>query len=278
MTRLDDDIRLWVVQDRYAGDVGDFVKLGLLRHLAAAERDGGAGLLVGVNWYLAPDEGHNADGKHVTYLDPGNRLHASLASCDSDLISRLAEVVRRGRSVGALEKSGALPAGAPTYAAKLCASFTVRDRDEWHEAALRRLSMAEVVFADPDNGMRSSRTGPRLEKYALIHELADYARRGQALVVYHHADRSASATDQAKRRLNELAQATPHEPVAVVVSRRGSCRLFVVTAPPAVHHRLAQSIRRFATQWSAHTTLVLPGAKEPADAPATHTPGNAPAG
>jgi hypothetical protein len=102
------------VQDRYAGDVGDFLKLGLLRHLAAPERLGGAGLVVGLNWYLTDDESHNADGRHVGYLNSGNRFHASLASCDPDLIRRLGDVVRRGRSVEALEGSGALPAGAPS--------------------------------------------------------------------------------------------------------------------------------------------------------------------
>jgi hypothetical protein len=27
-----------------------------------------SGLRLGVNWYLVPDEGHNADGKYVAYL------------------------------------------------------------------------------------------------------------------------------------------------------------------------------------------------------------------
>jgi hypothetical protein len=41
------------MQDRYAGDIGDFGKFALLRALE------GAGLSVGVNWYktdTAPDE------------------------------------------------------------------------------------------------------------------------------------------------------------------------------------------------------------------------------
>jgi hypothetical protein len=35
------------MQDRYAGDVGDFGKLGMLRKIAYS------GLKIGVNWYLA---------------------------------------------------------------------------------------------------------------------------------------------------------------------------------------------------------------------------------
>ena len=37
------------MQDRYAGDIGDYGKLGLLRSLSRT------GLRIGVNWYLTPD-------------------------------------------------------------------------------------------------------------------------------------------------------------------------------------------------------------------------------
>ena len=47
------------MQDRYAGDVGDFGKLGMLRCIE------NSGLCVGVNWYLVGNESHNNDGKHI---------------------------------------------------------------------------------------------------------------------------------------------------------------------------------------------------------------------
>ena len=49
------------MQDRYAGDVDDYVKLALLRALAPGRK-------LGVAWYLYPDEDHNADGRHVSYI------------------------------------------------------------------------------------------------------------------------------------------------------------------------------------------------------------------
>ncbi|MBI2177230.1 MAG: hypothetical protein HY618_00745 [Candidatus Tectomicrobia bacterium] len=55
------------MQDRFAGDVGDFGKYGLLRHLCtgkAREKN----LSLGVVWYLVPDENHNSAGKHTSYL------------------------------------------------------------------------------------------------------------------------------------------------------------------------------------------------------------------
>ena len=51
------------MQNRYTGDIGDFGKLGMLRALQAQD------LTIGVNWYLAPDEDHNDDGKHTKYLN-----------------------------------------------------------------------------------------------------------------------------------------------------------------------------------------------------------------
>ena len=50
------------MQDRYAGDIGDFVKLGLLRALSPGRK-------LGIAWYRFPDEDHNGDGRHVGYLD-----------------------------------------------------------------------------------------------------------------------------------------------------------------------------------------------------------------
>ncbi len=69
------------MQDRYAGDLGDFLKLGLLRWLVAPSF-GAAPERLGVVWYLAPDESHNADGKHVAYLDPQTSAGQQLRPLD----------------------------------------------------------------------------------------------------------------------------------------------------------------------------------------------------
>jgi hypothetical protein len=49
------------MQNRYTGDVGDFLKLGILRKLMPGYR-------LGVAWWLYPDETHNKDGRHIGYL------------------------------------------------------------------------------------------------------------------------------------------------------------------------------------------------------------------
>ena len=244
------------MQNRYAGDVGDFMKLGLLRHLAAPPAAGGAGLSVGLNWYLTPDEGHNADGKHIAYLLARTASHRSLEACDGDLMGRLAQVVANGRSVEALEACGALPPGACTHRAMLARALSPGARRRWHCLALDALAGAEVVFADPDNGIRTSVSGSKPEKYALVAELADYAERGQSLIVYQHADRSAGAESQARRRLLELAHGVGQPPVGAIIARRGTCRFFLVTAAESHRVRLASSLTDFAVRWARHVDLL----------------------
>ena len=86
-----DRAKLAEVQHRYVGDVGDFLTYGLLRVLS----DAGIGRL-GVIWYLVADETHNADGRHVTYLAPGNRIGQQLRDCDPSLFDRDADNRRLG--------------------------------------------------------------------------------------------------------------------------------------------------------------------------------------
>lgn len=50
------------MQDRYAGDVGEFQKYGLLRELCRPT-PGATPVHLGVCWCLADDEPHNNDGK-----------------------------------------------------------------------------------------------------------------------------------------------------------------------------------------------------------------------
>src|SRR5262245_49735222 len=134
------------MQDRYVGDVGDFVTYGLLRALCAA----GVGRL-GVVWYRVADETHNADGRHVTYLDPGNRIGRRLRQCDSELFDAMREIVSSGRrSVAAVESARLLPDDTCFYSAPVPAGSL---RTEWFQAALGSTAGCDAVFLDPDNGI-----------------------------------------------------------------------------------------------------------------------------
>ena len=88
----------------------------------------------------------------------------------------------------------------------------------------------DLIFVDPDNGFRRSehdvpRHRMKAVKHAYLDELELFGARGQSLVIYHHADRSASTDDQAMLRLDDLRKVvTNGEPLAAVRASRGSTR------------------------------------------------------
>ena len=87
------------MQDRYAGELGEFLKFGLLRWLAPPDSPWPR---PGVTWYRTADEVYNADGKHVAYLTP-DRSAGRLRQLDPDLYDRFARIVSTGqRSTAAL--------------------------------------------------------------------------------------------------------------------------------------------------------------------------------
>ncbi len=252
------------MQDRYAGDLGDFLKLGLLRWLCAPVQ-GAPPLRLGIVWYRVPDEFHNADGKHVAYLNPDHMAATELRRLDPDLYERLARMVESGtRSVATLQAAGALPPGTCTFSDALhlddlpASDRTARlaHRRDWLDRALEATEGCDIVFVDPDNGIRTSshaippyRNGSA--KHACLSELAAFASRGQTIVAYHHADRSATVAGQAQRRLEDLATELPARPLAAIRASRGTARLFLVAAAPAHADRLVARIDALrASEWS----------------------------
>lgn len=110
------------------------------------------------------------------------------------------------------------------------------------EQALAATAACQLIFADPDNGIRPAghrepAHRPKAVKHAYLDELAGFAQRGQSLVVYHHTDRSAPVDQQARRRLADLTGSVPVQPVAAVRASRGTARLFLIGAASAAHSR-----------------------------------------
>ena len=58
------------MQNHYVGDIGDYLKLGILRALSPGYR-------LGVAWWLYPDEVHDGNGK-PRWLYPASRAMAPL--------------------------------------------------------------------------------------------------------------------------------------------------------------------------------------------------------
>jgi len=172
------------MQDRYTGDLGDFSKLGILRALKTA------GLSIGVNWYLTPDENHNGDGRHVKYLN-----QEEFRACDEALWLELKNIVESNqRKACYLEKENILQAC--FYSERL--DFTGKTKTEresfrkaWHNKALTALAGNDIICVDPDNGLivPSAVGKPKENKYVLYDELADYYAQHSSVIYYQHKAR-----------------------------------------------------------------------------------------
>ena len=228
------------MQDRYAGDIGDFAKFALLRNLLA-----GTNLRLGLAWYLTHQPGDpKGDGRHTKYLTYSERNEFLYRACDAELYDRLAEIVKSGnRSVAVLGRSGILPPGTVYFESPLAFNsvasgvrYALKDRaerrKEWLRRALARTIDCQILMFDPDNGLEVKSIGPysaRGPKYVFFDELSPYVARGQSIIVYQHATRSTPMSEQVAQRLSELKQRLPlaTEPFALIW-RRVSARAFFI--------------------------------------------------
>ncbi len=201
------------MQDRYAGDVGDFGKFALLRYLF-----GNAGHKIGIIWYHFPDESHNNDGGHVDYVNKPDFL-----ACDKDLCEKLKKVLGGKRSIASLEKAGSLPSNTVYFSELLdfhlrYSSQSRKDKEErelgrknWLKKAVIRVSDCNVSFLDPDNGLEIA-SCPKINrmksgKFAYYSEISALAKDKDVCIIYHHLNRHknhGTHKDQIKRRVSEL--------------------------------------------------------------------------
>src|ERR1039457_5701810 len=130
------------MQDRYAGDVGDFGKLGLLCHLCGeTAQDKHPRLKPGVIWYRVPDEAHNADGRHTSYLERNPRNDRRFRACEETVYDALTALVDgKRRSIAALERADLLPNAVYWNQA------INKPRWSWFDRALNVMSGCDLVF------------------------------------------------------------------------------------------------------------------------------------
>ncbi len=171
------------MQNRYVADIGDYVKLAILRRLAFGRR-------LGVAWWLFPDEHHNADGGHREYLEQPNEWK----HFDPDLFEALLEIKKQKRwNVFAFEEAAVLPkavfASDPIPCEVRPFSRRPAERRVWLEGIKTKLKDCDLVFLDPDNGIAPE--GLKLTRRAAgksvtIEEIKALQESTRAMVIYHH--------------------------------------------------------------------------------------------
>lgn len=168
------------MQDRYAGDMGDFGKFALLKALSAA------GFKIGVNWYQTCPQSFEKqnDGKY--------HIPQKIFSCDqqlAEMLSLISHLPAAQRTVRKLQSAGIVDAvwfseQVPFQEKRLA----------WHCRAVSALSICNLVFLDPDNGLLVKSVGKgsaKSVKYVFPEEIADYISQGISVVFYNHRQRKA---------------------------------------------------------------------------------------
>lgn len=210
------------MQDRYAGDIGDYIKLSLLRALSRRRR-------LGIAWYLYPDEDHNSDGRHTSYLSAPERWR----HLDPELFDFLGKTVKRERSVRALENGfsrGAIFSSLPIPTVGLAARDRCDARSSWFANVLQDLSRCDLIFADPDNGLVDDepwrRTKVTFGKQIPLSEVLTISA-GRTAVIYHHNSRFKGGHDaEVGHWLRSIGL-----PAVAVRATAYSCRTFFIINP-----------------------------------------------
>ena len=172
------------MQDRYAGDIGDFGKFGLLKALQKQ------GLKIGINWYRTepPESEKKADGsfKQQDGRYKTGDIPEELKKCDPALAKRLAKIAddEAHRSIAALECAKLVPDAVYYHE-----PISVARRNEWHQKAVQTLSGADLIILDPDNGLlvdSVTKGSAKSVKYAFYDEVAGYIENSKSVVIYNH--------------------------------------------------------------------------------------------
>jgi hypothetical protein len=224
------------MQNRYVGDVGDYGKYALLRHLCSPEH--GWSVRLGVVWCLFPDEKLKNDGKHISYL-----RNSEFAQLDAGLHEVLESIVSTGqRNVAAIGEYACLPSSTVFVSEPISiaedmragSSERIRHREAWVQACLHQTQKCELVFFDPDNGLEVAsvpKHHPKAGKYIYWNELAPFWQRRNTLLIYHHLNRTVSAARQVEALALRFATELDQAAIVPLVFRRGSSRVFWL-----IHH------------------------------------------
>jgi hypothetical protein len=252
------------MQNRYVGDVGDFLKYGFLNFLFQ-NQSASPKFKLGVNWYLVPNEKNKADGKYTDYLKPENRFSKKLQECNPKLYRQMKEIVfvKKKRNIAEIEKGNVLPRGTIFYSEPI--GYDNMSRTAWHQAALEKLEKVDVVFLDPDNGIETVKmysAGEISPKHALFQETVDYYERGQSVIIYNHKSRQKEEIYQERfKELKRKLESSPGKAAYIYILRanRYTVRDFVFLVQRKHEKRIKKLISSFMTmEWKEHFTRLPP--------------------
>lgn len=181
------------MQNRYTGDIGEFGKFLLLKHLFPTKS-------IATIWYLYPDETHNNDGSHT--VEEGNaNIYRHCYALDPQMSEIFHQIHQHhSRHIGLFEEMSVLENG--HYFSK--GILGEGNRTQWLESAIEFIQtyQCNIVCLDPDNGIEpssmSKRSVLKQGKYATLEEIEAFFTLEcvKYLVIYQHFHRQQSHEEQ----------------------------------------------------------------------------------
>ena len=177
------------MKNQYIADIGDYGKYGLLLYLAEQ------GIKIGVNWYLTKDDEPEFK-PHTKYLEDKYIAMRDYNPALYDLMKDLNEQRDSKKlCIQMVEESGLFPGFSFYHEILKTDELPTKEREaarmQWHENALEKLKDANLVFADPDNGLSQNieikKKGS--QKYILPCEIKAFFQDKKDIVYYHHHPR-----------------------------------------------------------------------------------------
>lgn len=232
------------MKNQYVGDINDYVKYSIIRHLVDATHQ----QLATVCWLLTDDD-QGTDGSLRAYLSSPDRYRAF----DPEVFDALASVSPGIHGVTSIEEAG-LIAGADYFSKVLSDSPEAR-RDYFDELWLLVRS-GSLIFFDPDNGLeiKSVPKGRRSSaKFLYMDELSVALERGNSVVTYQHFPRQPREAYIATR-VEEIRALTPQHDVFAICTSRVA---YLTAAASQDQPGLIEAARSVVDQWGGLIRLVL---------------------
>ncbi len=128
--------------------------------------------------------------------------------------------------------------------------------------ALQATASADVVFLDPDNGLKEETPGGEARgksaaaEYAFLDELDPFIRRGQSVVVYQHQTRAGDMKTQARTWLGRFAQRWEWFSAWAFIFRLGLVRVYFVLPSERHGDVLRERGQYVGERWGRYVELV----------------------
>lgn len=254
------------MRNNYVGDIGDYYKYGLLRHInGLTANDRMPKFKLGVVWYLFTDPCNPNDGNHREFLESKNEK--SFSFYDTELYKDLKVFADKNkRFVKEVRERNILPKDTLFFEEPLsllglkggtseAIEYRKAFRGKWLTNALKETEKASFVFLDPDNGLEVKSNPIHRDKgakYCFYDEVKCFLERGQSLIIYQHKNLHETALKQKLNRLNEISKQLPSAGfVDCIYFNCFGGRFFFIIATEINKTLVAQRLKSFKKQWGS---------------------------